>query len=592
MVRVYGRTRTVAGRGRSGRFPLGPEPGTRFAETITGKRKEAAMSGRTWRTFGALALGSIALGAQQPPPAPLPEIGAAIDVRVVNVEAVVTDRKGNRIEGLKAADFRLLVDGREVPIDYFTEVRGGEAVASPGAEPALPAGQTSATPAVPSSPIPAGPVGMSYLVFIDESFAVAVQRDSLLKRLEDDLQRIGPEDRMAVIAFNGHKLDLLSDWTGDRDVLRRTLRDARSRPSLGIKRLVDRRQDEADLGLGLDLGLEGMFAEPSSLYGEVQRAAAAAAAAMRGISAPPGRKALLLLTSGWASLSAYSPDVAPFGGLLPSAADLATDSDLFEPITGTANLLGYTIYPVMTPTPVAETNWADASQAGPTPLADLGLISSPWDLGVHETVNAVARETGGVPIYSSWRQSALAKVERDTRSFYWLGFTPEWHADGRSHQIQVEVRRPGLEVRSRSGFTDLSRAAQASLRAENLLLFGNGQDVRPIQVETGTPRRAGILSIELPVTLVLPADLLTPVPVDGGYELRARLSMTSLDRWGGKTEHRNLELRLKLPAVPRPGDFARYRTQFKLRKLDQSLVFAVQDEVGDGQGRAEVDFKP
>jgi hypothetical protein len=47
-----------------------------------------------------------------------------------------------------------------------------------------------------------------------------------------------------------------------------------------------------------------------------------------------------------------------------------------------------------------------------------------------------------------------------------------------------------------------------------------------------------------------------------------------------------------LPDAPRPGDFARYRTRFKLRKLDQHLVFAVQAEVGDGAGRAEVDFKP
>src|SRR5262249_59855858 len=137
----------------------------------------------------------------------------------------------------------------------------------------------------------------------------------------------------------------------------------------------------------------------------------------------------------------------------------------------------------------------------------------------------VAQATGGVPIYNSCRQSALAKIEKDTRSYYWLGFPPEWRADGRSHQIQVEVLRPGLEVRSRSGFSDLTKAAQASLRAENLLLFGNGADVRPIQVETGTPKRSGLRSIELPVTLILPVDLLTPMPVLGGYELRARLSM-------------------------------------------------------------------
>jgi hypothetical protein len=314
---------------------------------------------------------------------------------------------------------------------------------------------------------------------------------------------------------------------------------------------------------------------------------------MRGISPPPpGRKALLLLTSGWAALAPYSRGMSPFLGL-PSLADLMIPPDLFEPVTATANLLGYTIYPVITPTPVADTNWADASQPAPVPFAELGFIASEWDLGVNEAVDTLAGETGGVPIYSSWRQSALARVAKDTRSYYWLGFTPEWHADGRSHQIQVEVRRPGLQVRSRTGFTDLSRIAQASLRTDNLLLFGNAQDVQPIQVETGAPRRSGLLSVEVPVTLLLPADLLTPLPAaGGGYELRARLSMSSLDRWGGKTEHRDLELRMKLPAVPKDGDLARYRTRFKLRNREQRLVFAVQDEVGDGQGRAQVDFKP
>src|SRR5215218_7873449 len=54
--------------------------------------------------------------------------GESIDVRVVNVEAVVTDRKGDRVQGLTAGDFRLLVDGVEVPIDYFTEVADGVAL--------------------------------------------------------------------------------------------------------------------------------------------------------------------------------------------------------------------------------------------------------------------------------------------------------------------------------------------------------------------------------------------------------------------------------------------------------------------------------
>ena len=55
-----------------------------------------------------------------------PLFGESIDVRVVNVEAVVTDRDGNRVTGLKPGDFRLRVDGKEVPVEYFSEVHDGQ----------------------------------------------------------------------------------------------------------------------------------------------------------------------------------------------------------------------------------------------------------------------------------------------------------------------------------------------------------------------------------------------------------------------------------------------------------------------------------
>ena len=75
--------------------------------------------------------GASGLGADEPPARV--EVGESIDVRVVNVEAVVTDRRGHPVRGLAAADFQLLVDGREVPIDYFTEIRDGQAAAAAAA---------------------------------------------------------------------------------------------------------------------------------------------------------------------------------------------------------------------------------------------------------------------------------------------------------------------------------------------------------------------------------------------------------------------------------------------------------------------------
>src|SRR3954454_7568785 len=74
-----------------------------------------------------LALLALAPGARAADDTP-PSFGESIDVRVVNVEAVVTDRQGHRVSGLKPEDFRLRVDGKEVPVEYFNEVRDGEAL--------------------------------------------------------------------------------------------------------------------------------------------------------------------------------------------------------------------------------------------------------------------------------------------------------------------------------------------------------------------------------------------------------------------------------------------------------------------------------
>ena len=78
----------------------------------------------------------VPLGARaQDDPSPLPGVfGEVLDVRVVNLEVVVTDRQGIPVRGLRPVDFILKVDGDEVPIDYFSEIRGGTATVPESAE--------------------------------------------------------------------------------------------------------------------------------------------------------------------------------------------------------------------------------------------------------------------------------------------------------------------------------------------------------------------------------------------------------------------------------------------------------------------------
>ncbi|HEX6902332.1 MAG TPA: VWA domain-containing protein [Thermoanaerobaculia bacterium] len=527
-----------------------------------------------------------------PPPAQS-SFGDSIDVRVVNVEAVVTDRRGRLVKGLKASDFRLLVDGKEVPIGYFTEVEEGEMATSPAKE---------GEPAPAVSTAPGGKVGTSYLIFIDEAFTIFNQRNVVLQRLVESL-RLDPADQGAVVAYDGRNIDLLSDWTRDAGALKQTLTQAQARSTQGLQRLVDRQNESNDAELreradadgsrndgirndGITTG--GFGSGGVRTYTSVQDAVAAAGAALRSVSAPEGRKVLLLLSGGWPMLS---PDLEIGDPIaeLPDVFYTPRPEKLFETLTDTANLLGYTIYPVDVKGLDAESNWADARNTHPVKVE---FINSQGRQEEQDSLYFMADETGGKAIVNSARLTAFDRVVKDTRTFYWLGFTPEWQANDQRHRIKVEVRRPGLKARARESFFDLSQDARSALRAESLLLFGGGEELADIRVRTGEPRPAGYHKMELPVTLEIPSSALTPLPSGEGYEVQARLSMGAMDERGGRTRIGIVPLRLTLESPPGPDSYARYETTLKLRKVAQRLVFTVEDTAGGGAAWAELDVEP
>jgi len=392
------------------------------------------------------------------------EIGESIDVRVVNVEAVVTDRSGQRIKGLKPNDFRLLVDGKEVPVDYFTEIRGGAAVEVHGD--------------VPASPV-SGTVGRNLLVFVDQSSTIQAQLDLVLRRLEEDLDQLAPGDQVALVAADrdGH-LKILTDWTSDAARLRAVLAQLRQEPTGGVHLQIaldslenDRvlvhmaetgniwggssGQRRIEVGDWWDLRAARQPRHLSTLERYVaaeERDTAiwaddavgdSAMAAMRAFSAAPGRKVMLLFSGGWP------------GGKDPQ-------------IIEAANLLGYSLYPVDVAGLKASAVPIDAKHAG---LADAtssdGFITSGWEQRVHYGFEALARETGGKASLNGLRETALERTLDDTEAYYWLGFSPTWNADGKKHDIRLEVRNSGLHVRARRSYSDLSLRAQQALEAQS-----------------------------------------------------------------------------------------------------------------------------
>lgn len=475
-----------------------------------------------------LCLASPSVG--QEPPAEVPVVGEVIDVRVVNVEAVVTSASGERVRGLTKGDFRLLVDGQEVPIEYFAEVEEGRSASE--------AGEVGEV------------VGRSYLVYVDDSFSLQNRRNELLEKLESDLGLLRREDRMAILAFDGSRIEVLCGWTGDAATLREALGRARHRPARGGALLAQQRALQADVDWvstaaeSIDTGDSDRIGGPKAremdeILGalsmrispeartQLGKTAAATAAALRGFEAPPGRKVLFLLSGAW------SLTVAP---------------RLYGPLVEAANRLGYTVYPVD----------ASLSSAGEVTLLD-----------------KLAQATGGRSIVSA-TNDAFRQVVADSGSYYGLGFTPAWKADDRRHQVTVEVRRPGLTVRSRSGFSDLSRGTETAMKAESVLIFGGAPEDRRLIVQLGKAERRG-KNLQVPVTLGVPVDALAIEPQGKGYRAEVPLAVLVEDEDGRRADLPGLRLEVTFAELPRAGTYARFRTTVQLRNQAQRLVFTVQD---------------
>ncbi|MEM9407783.1 MAG: hypothetical protein AAGA81_17220, partial [Acidobacteriota bacterium] len=203
--------------------------------------------------LAALALAAGSAQAQEPPLI----LSETVDVRVVNVEVVVTDRRGQRIQQLPPEAFELRVDGEIRAIDFFQEISDGSVTRVAGPRGSLHAEGEQ--------------IRIDTLIFIDEVQAIAADRDRVLAGLERGISQLRPEDRVAVLAFDGRKLTRVVDWSTDREALRDALRRARQRPARGMERMAqlqladDIREVKDELAQATDMLIR---AEASAIGGD------------------------------------------------------------------------------------------------------------------------------------------------------------------------------------------------------------------------------------------------------------------------------------------------------------------------------------
>lgn len=555
--------------------------------------------------------------AQEPAPPPSDVVfGEEIEVRVVNLEVVVEDGDGNRVRGLKAEDFRIVVDGEDVDVDYFTEVSQGRARPAPGADapPAVGDGEAVAT---------------NYVLFVDDERTISAQRRLVLRGFAERLGVLGPEDRVAVVVQHGGRLELLSPFTKKREAtlaavdelvggerFRGLLASRRITGTLigglggtagyfgdagpqrhaagaaaelstrggGLTRVYDERVSGGESlvdsravvveGLGAaggilaaDLVFETMKpdtfeqeARASLLERDLSLSVDAVVATMRALDPPEGRKVLLLLPGHWPT-----GEVRLYG----RSAGLRTDLQLLDRLIDTANLLGYTVYPM--------------DQQTGSPNTRL------W-----QNLRYVARDTGGRAFMAGSNIAALDLVADDTSDYYWLGFVPDYRRDDRVHDIEVEVLRPGLEVRARRGYVDLSRSAEADMEAQRALLFPGQKELADatLKARVGTPRKLSRRMMAVPIDIEVPLGMFPALPYGNEYLQRLEVRFATIDGAGWRAEQPAIPLEVRSHSAPEPDTVFDYHAEVTMRHLPHTVVITVHDPVSRQTTSARVEVVP
>ena len=358
--------------------------------------------------------------AAQRPERPDPGPVFRLSVSLVQVDAVVTDRKGRHVTTLGPADFLVFQDGKPQPVTAVAYMRTDEQYfdQTGAPEPVI----------VPTSPRDARRV---IGVVIDDSrmtFESIYRTRSALRRFVDG--SLQPDDLVTMVTTSGAR-----GTTWPLTFSRPELRAAVNRLRFSLW--------NASAAGALD-PIENTFQllpTPDERFREEQFAVNALnriADVIAGVRELPGRKTVLLVSEGF-SLSGFS--------------DWRVREALNQ-LVDRANRAGVVIYAV-DPRGLVFTGFSAADSGNPMAMADISSRRQDALWQTQDGLRYVADQTGGFAVVNANDMpGAFRRVMDDQRGYYLVGFQPsdDTFTDRRFRRVKVKVTAKGLRVRTRAGF--------------------------------------------------------------------------------------------------------------------------------------------
>ncbi len=543
----------------------------------------------------------------------------SVDVDVVNVEVFVTDRKGNAVTGLKKEDFRLTVDGVDVPVsNFYSEVLG---------RPVQDTGGISVDPLQGGFEEAPPDQRLHLIVYVDNDNIRPQQRKRVFNALREFLaSSLSPEDYVTVASARQSAFTH-SDFMKDRRTLNLVLDDIQKSSGMGLSNRMEARniiselsregttgivRGEPTLGarnLTLSQNRQDLITRianyAASEYSQSRNSIAALGNYIESIAGVPGRKAILHVSSGIAT--------RPGEGLYLAYQDRFVGSitegtyfvevgqyDLmpqFRELSRRANAAGVTFYALD-----AEPNHASFIRSAVTEgIASQTSASFRAEGAVEENfrqpLESLALDTGGQRLYASPTLARqLSSISTDFNTFYSLGFVATGKDSKKSHRIKISIagdKSKGLRVRHRADYTRRSREDKMASATVAALLYNSVDNPLEVTMTSGEGKKRDDGRMVVPVDLEIPLENVTLLPNQGVHAARISLFVTVKNERGEARPVQKVPFALDIPdefVEQAKGDSARYTLPLIINPGDQQVAIGIRDEIGAGESTLRLEL--
>ncbi len=379
-----------------------------------------------------------------------------ITTNLVQIDAVVTDKKGQPVTDLRAEDFEITEDGRPQKITNLSYVSTATRPAATQSPAAVATKSDKLAPPVPPVPLRREQVQRTMAIVVDDltlSFeSIGDVRRAVKKFVDEEMQ---PGDLVAIIRTGGG-IGVLQQFTSDKRQLYAAIERIRwnLRGGGGVSGVPPITGDaiesarEGDEQFHEDINRKAREADAFRSQVSAIGTLGALNYVVRGLREMPGRKSVLLISDG---IGINTPNLERFTDLANRASVVIYTMDARGLQT-----LGLTA--------------ADDIRGTGDDIAKLQQRRDRF----YDTQGGLiylSQQTGGFNIRNSNDLSGgIRRVMEDQSGYYLIGYRPEESTFNQKtgqrlfHKIGVKVKRSGLQVRSRTGFYGVTDEQVASVR--------------------------------------------------------------------------------------------------------------------------------